>query len=141
MTTPSYKHISGAICALNCVVTEEEEIGPMEIVVLEGGNISVSNTDTRKPSPHLILSDKHELSNIYGRNILKRNTNDNTRGSDGTYHATLQNGPEMIVDSTPGEWTHVTRHEGSFVASPFLTSNKIQDGTPRGNYNETQYHR
>ena len=44
----------------------------MDMVVLEGGNISVSDTDAGKPSPDLILSDKHELSNIYGRNILKR---------------------------------------------------------------------
>ena len=39
-----------------------------------------------------------------------------TRGSDGITHATLQDGPEMIVDTTPGERTHVTRHEGSMVA-------------------------
>ena len=44
----------------------------MEIVMFEGGNISVNNTDSDKPSPDPILSDKHELSNIYGRNILKR---------------------------------------------------------------------
>ena len=46
-----------------------------------------------------------------------------TRGSDGTYHATLQDGPEMIVDSTPGDWTHVTHHEGPIVASPSNVSN------------------
>ena len=50
----------------------------MEMVMFEGGNISVSDTDTGKPSPDLISSDKHELSNIYVRNILKRNTDDNT---------------------------------------------------------------
>ena len=57
-----------------------------------------------------------------------------TRGSDGVTHATLQDGPEMIVDTTPGERTHLTHHEGSIVASPCLMSNKIQDGTLRGNY-------
>ena len=60
-------------------------------------------------------------SNIYGRNILRRNTDDNTRGSDGTYHTTLQGGPEIVVDSTHGEWTHVTNHEGLLVHhSPVL---------------------
>ena len=50
----------------------------MEMVVSEGGNISNSTTDayTDKPSPDLILSDKHELSHIKGWTILKNNTND-----------------------------------------------------------------
>ena len=50
----------------------------MEMVVSEGGNISDSTTDadTDKPSPDLILSDKHEPSHIKGKTILKNNTND-----------------------------------------------------------------
>ena len=45
MNTPSYKRISDAICALTGVVTKEEDIRPMEMVI----------------SPDLILSDKHKL--------------------------------------------------------------------------------
>ena len=74
MNTPSYKHISPALCALAGVVTKEEDIGPMEMVVSEGGNISDSTADayTDKPSPDLILSDKHELSHIKERTSPKR---------------------------------------------------------------------
>ena len=71
MNTPSYKHISPALRALAGVVPKEEDIGPMEMVVSEGGNISDTYTD--KPSPDLILSDKHKLSHIKGRTILKSN--------------------------------------------------------------------
>ena len=49
-----------------------------------------------------------------------------TQGSDGLTHATLQDGPGKIVNTTPGERTHVTRHEGSIVASPCLMSNKFR---------------
>ena len=45
----------------------------------------------------------------------------------------------MIVDTTPGEWTHVTRHEGSIVASPSIISNEIRDGTLRGNYSQEEH--
>ena len=58
MNTPSYKHISDAICALIGVVTKEEGIQPVEKIGSGGGNISDSttNADTDKPSPGLILS-------------------------------------------------------------------------------------
>ena len=48
-----------------------------------------------------------------------------TQGSDGLTHATLQDGPGKIVDTTPGERTHVTCHEGSIVTAPRLKSNKF----------------
>ena len=45
MTTPSYRHISSATCTMNCVVIEEEEIRPMEMVMLKV-EISVSMIQT-----------------------------------------------------------------------------------------------
>ena len=50
----------------------------MDMVISEGKNISDSTTEayTDMHSPDLILSDKHELSHIKGRTILKNNTND-----------------------------------------------------------------
>ena len=96
----------------------KEEIRHVEIVMLEGGNTSVNNTDSDKPSPDPMLSDKHEMSSIYGRNIPRGNKYDNTRGSDSTYNTTLQDGPEIVVDSTPGDGTHVTHHEGLITTSP-----------------------
>ena len=42
----------------------------------------------------------------------------------------------MIVDTTPGEWTHITRHEGSIthlqgdsITAAHPKSNKLQDGS------------
>ena len=63
MNTPGYKHISPALCALVGVVTMEEDIGPVEMVVLEGDNISDSTIEayTDELSPDSILTDKHKL--------------------------------------------------------------------------------
>ena len=50
-----------------------------------------------------------------------------TRGSDSILYVTLQDGPEVIVDSTPGNGTHVTRLEGSITTPPSSVSKEIQD--------------
>ena len=95
--------------------------------MLEGGNTSVYNTDSDKPSPGLILSDTHEMSDIYGRNIPGINKDLNTPGSDSAYNTTLQDGPEIVVDPTPGDWTQATHHGGLIVMSLSGVSKEIQD--------------
>ena len=78
MNTPSYKHISPALHALAGVVTKEEDIGPVEMVVSEGDNISDSTIEayTDESSPDSILSDKHELFHIIRRTSPKNHTDD-----------------------------------------------------------------
>ena len=107
MTTPGYEHKSCATCTMDGVIIKEE-IRHVEIVMLEGGNTSVNITDFDKLSPDPMLSDKHEISSICGRNISRRNTDRNNPGFDTTYNTILQDGPEIVVDPTHGEWIHVT---------------------------------
>ena len=78
MNTPSYKHISPALHALAGVIIKEEDIGPVETVVLEGDNISDSTIEayTDESSPDSILSDKYELFHIIRRTSPKNHTED-----------------------------------------------------------------
>ena len=55
MVTPGYKH------TLTGVVTKEEDIDPVDMVVLEDKNVSDSTTEayTDMHSPDLVLSEQH----------------------------------------------------------------------------------
>ena len=67
-----------ALYALAGIVTKEEDIGPVEMVALEGDNISDSTIEayTDKFSPESILTDKQKLCHTIRRTSPKIDTDD-----------------------------------------------------------------
>ena len=78
--TPNSKHIPPALPALASVITEEEDIGPVEMVALEGDGDNISDSTikayTEEFSPVSILTDQHNLGSTIRRISPRINTED-----------------------------------------------------------------